>query len=345
MIDKLTKNNITIEYSMFFFVKYFFILFHQKYYIICYNCFGDIVNKYIKIMRVDHWIKQLFILPGFVCALYLGHYKLDIKIIVLLLIGFLTTNMIASANYVINEYLDREYDKYHPEKKKRILVNNDINGKIIFLMWLLLGLLGLIIGYYVFGIYFFIVELSLLIMGLLYNVKPFRTKDIFILDVLTESINNVIRFLLGWFISPINIIIPISILLGYWMIGAYLMTIKRYSEYIMINNSKKASSYRKSFKYYNEKNLLVLALFYAMMSVFFVGIFLIKYRIELILFIPFFIALFCYYFYLSFDKDSSVQKPEKLYNERGLMVYLLFLMVLFVALMNIDIKWLDIFLI
>ncbi len=36
-------------------------------------------------------------------------------------------------------------------------------------------------------------------MGVLYNVKPFRTKDIAYLDVLSESINNAIRLLLGWF--------------------------------------------------------------------------------------------------------------------------------------------------
>lgn len=29
------------------------------------------MKKYIKIMRLDHWIKQLFILPGFIFALFL----------------------------------------------------------------------------------------------------------------------------------------------------------------------------------------------------------------------------------------------------------------------------------
>ena len=28
-------------------------------------------RKYIRIMRLDHWIKQLFILPGLVAALFL----------------------------------------------------------------------------------------------------------------------------------------------------------------------------------------------------------------------------------------------------------------------------------
>jgi len=35
-------------------------------------------------------------------------------------------------------------------------------------------------------------------MGLVYNVPPLRTKDRQYLDVLSESINNPLRFMLGW---------------------------------------------------------------------------------------------------------------------------------------------------
>lgn len=301
------------------------------------------MKKYIKIMRIDHWIKQLFILPGFVCALYLGNYNISCSLIIKLIIGLLATSLIASANYVINEYLDAEFDKYHPTKSKRPLVEKSVKGSIIWILWFFLSLIGLLIGFLVIGKWFFLMELWLLIMGILYNVKPFRTKDIFFLDVLSESINNSIRFMLGWFIVPISIVVPISIFLGYWMAGAFLMAIKRYAEYRMINNKSKASLYRKSFKHYNEKNLLSSAFFYAMCSVFFIGIFLIKYKIELILAIPFIVGLFCYYFYISFSEDSVVQKPEKLYKEKGLMLYCLFLVVLFIILMNTRIPGLDIF--
>lgn len=302
------------------------------------------MKKYIKIMRIDHWIKQLFVLPGFVSALFLGHYAFNFNLFINLLIGLFATSLIASANYVINEYLDAEFDKFHPTKSKRPLVEESVKGSVIWILWFVLSVVGLSIGFFVIGKKFFFMELWLLVMGILYNVKPIRTKDISYLDVLSESINNSIRFMLGWFIVPVNIILPISIFLGYWMAGAFLMAIKRYAEYRMINNKKKASLYRKSFKYYNEKTLLVSAFFYAMCAIFFVGIFLIKYKIELILAIPFIVGLFCYYFYISFANDSAVQKPEKLYKERGLMIYCIFLVVLFIVLINIRIEWLDIFL-
>ena len=295
-------------------------------------------------MRIDHWIKQLFVLPGFVSALFLSNYAFNCNLFINLLIGLFATSLIASANYVINEYLDAEFDKFHPTKSKRPLVEESVKGSVIWILWFILSVVGLSIGFFVIGKKFFFMELWLLVMGILYNVKPIRTKDISYLDVLSESINNSIRFMLGWFIVPVNIILPISIFLGYWMAGAFLMAIKRYAEYRMINNKKKASLYRKSFKYYNEKTLLVSAFFYAMCAIFFVGIFLIKYKIELILAIPFIVGLFCYYFYISFANDSAVQKPEKLYKEKGLMIYCIFLVVLFIVLINIRIEWLDIFL-
>ena len=86
----------------------------------------------------------------------------------------------------------------------------------------------------------------------------------------------------------------------------------------MIADKTTASLYRKSFAYYDERILLGAAFFYAMASSFFVGIFLIKYRIEFIVLMPFLMGLFCYYLMISYKKDSAAQAPEKLYRGRGL---------------------------
>jgi 4-hydroxybenzoate polyprenyltransferase len=301
------------------------------------------MKKYIKIMRLDHWIKQLFIIPGFVCLLFLGKYTFNLNVFRDLIIGLLATSLIASANYVINEHLDAKTDKYHPTKKTRAAVEQTLDSRIVYSLYIILLIAGLSIGYFLLNVKFFCLLSFLLIMGILYNVKPFRTKDVFIIDVLTESINNAIRLLLGWFIIDNTITIPISLVIGYWMTGAFLMSIKRYAEYRMINNKKVASNYRKSFKYYNEKILITISFFYAMVSIFLIGIFLIKYKIELLLFMPFLIGLYCYYFYLSFEKDSAVQKPEKLYKEKFLMLYCILLVLLFTVLINIHIEWLSIF--
>ena len=131
---------------------------------------------------------------------------------------------------------------------------------------------------------FFFMSLWLWIMGILYNVKPIRTKDIPVLDVLSESINNAVRLLMGWFIVSQYTIPQSSLLLGYWMAGAFLMSTKRFSEYRMINDKNLAASHRRSFKYYTEESLLIGSLFYAMCSVFFIGV---TYRIMTLMIMTF----------------------------------------------------------
>lgn len=296
----------------------------------------SILKPYIHIARPDHWIKQLFIIPGIVLAVYLCDTEINVTLMIRSLWGLLFTSLIASANYVINEWLDGQYDKYHPTKKNRPVVTEKMYAKYIYLEYAILAVLGLTGSYLILGKEFFLVNLWLLIMGILYNVKPFRTKDLPILDVLSESVNNAIRFLLGWFIVTGEFFPPSSILIGYWMAGTYLMDIKRFAEYRMIGDPELAAKYRKSFAFYDEIKLLVLAVFYSMISVFMLGTFFIKYRVELILVIPVMCALFCYYLAISFKEDSSVQRPEKLYKEKCLLSLCLVFICVFIFCMRVD---------
>ena len=282
----------------------------------------------------------MFVLPGFLIGVILLKPAFEFRLLSDLIIGFLSTCCIASANYVINEWLDAEFDQYHPVKKHRTVVENDMDKKIVYTCYALLTVAGLILAMPVSKI-FLLTEVWLWVMGILYNVRPFRLKDIVFLDVLSESVNNAIRFLIGWFMVTSQYFPPVSIVIGYWMVGAFLMATKRYSEYLMIGDPKTAGLYRKSFQKYTDKSLLLSAFFYAMCANLFIGIFLIKYRIELILFMPLFMGLFCYYFYLSFKKDSAAQKPEKLYKEKGLMLFCLVLCLIFILFMLIRVPVLD----
>jgi 4-hydroxybenzoate polyprenyltransferase len=279
-------------------------------------------------------------LPGAVFAYFLVNPEnLDALRIAL---GFVSTCAIASANYIINEWLDAEHDAFHPEKKERPLVSVKINKNIVITEYLCFLIAGLGLAFAASKL-IFIFEAALFIMGIIYNVRPLRTKEIPIFDVLTESVNNALRFFLGWFMVTNVHSPPVSIVFGYWMGGAFLMAAKRLAEYKMIGDAKTAGLYRKSFKYYNEKRLLLCCFFYAMISLFFCGIFLIKYKSELVFAIPFLCGLFCIYLNLCYTEDSSAQKPEKLYREKWLMVYTAFLIAVVLVLMNINIPFMRYF--
>lgn len=294
------------------------------------------MKNYIKIARPDHWVKNAFILPGVIIGILLTEFTFTSDFIIKLIVGFMATCFIASANYVINEWLDAEFDKYHPTKKNRPVVSENMKFSLVMLEYAILIVLGVALSIFV-GKMFLYMELWLLIMGVLYNVKPIRTKDIPYLDVLSESINNMIRLLLGWFIVTSQFQPPISILIGYWFAGAFLMATKRFAEYRMIADPSVAGLYRKSFIKYTEVSLLVSSFFYAMCATFFIGVFMIKYRIEYIIAMPFIFGLFCFYLAIAFKPDSAVQKPEKLYREKKLLAYIAVLIIVLIILTFVNI--------
>lgn len=299
------------------------------------------MKKYIKIARPDHWVKNAFIFPGIVIAFLLTTFELTVpQFVVKLIAGFFATCFIASANYVINEWLDAEFDKFHPTKKFRPVVSENMKFSLVMVEYAVCIVVGVVLSLLV-NTQFLVVELILLFMGVLYNVKPIRTKDIVYLDVLSESINNMLRLLLGWFIVTDKFIPPSSILIGYWFAGAFLMATKRFAEYRMIGDPEMAGLYRKSFKYYTEVKLLVSSFFYAMCATFFIGIFMIKYRMQYIFGMPFIFGLFCFYLSIAYKPDSAAQKPEKLYKEKSLLLYLLILVIVLLALTFIDIPMPD----
>lgn len=299
------------------------------------------IADYIKIARIDHWFKNIFVLPGTILAIVFTNARLD-DIVVPILVGLVSTCLVASANYVLNEWLDAEFDKHHPLKKNRPSAAGRTTARYVYFEYTIIACAGLTLASSV-SQEFFNISVVLLIMGILYNVEPFRTKDRVFLDVLSESINNPLRFLLGWFAVARGVFPPSSTLLAYWMGGAFLMAVKRYAEYRYIGDPEIASRYRKSFSGYTEEKLLVSSFFYALSSAFFLAIFLIKYRIEFLLSFPLFALLFAWYLAIGMRSKSPTQNPEKLYRETKFVAFVIFVGFFVVMLLFIDIPWLQVF--
>jgi len=204
-----------------------------------------------------------------------------------------------------------------------------------------LAITGLAIGALL-STLFFLTACLFLLMGLIYNVPPVRAKDRAYVDVVTESINNPLRFVLGWLACVNAMFPPSSILLAYWAGGGFLMAVKRYAEYRFINDPERAGLYRKSFLSYSEKSLLLYTVFCAILSSFFLAVFLIKYRIEFILLFPFIAFMFVWYLAIGMRPLSTAQSPEKLFREKKFFLYTVFLICLTVTLAVVDIPVLNI---
>lgn len=301
------------------------------------------LSNYISIARPDHWFKNIFMLPGFALAILFYQQGMSGVDYLKISLAIVSACLLASANYTINEWLDAATDRHHPVKQDRPSVQGLVTAKGVVMQWIVLCALGLAVAWWI-GNLFFYVALFFIFMGLVYNVEPVRTKEIPYLDVLSESVNNPIRLLLGWSAITESVLPPSSIILAYWMGGAFLMAIKRYGEYCYIDDHQRASLYRASFARYTDKSLLLSAFCYALICTFMLGVFLIKYRIEYIVSFPFIAILFVYYFSLALRDEPVVQTPEKLYTENGFLAYAIFLVVLLTLLSLVDIPVLAILL-
>jgi 4-hydroxybenzoate polyprenyltransferase len=295
---------------------------------------------YVAIARPDHWLKHVFIIPGVILALVLGANPVFNPAVIVT--GFVVAALISSANYVLNEWLDAEFDAHHPTKSARPAVSKLLSAKIVLAEYLLLSATGLLIAYLT-SIPLLLVALFLA-SGWTYNLAPVRTKDQPYLDVATEALNNPIRLMLGWVLVDMATVPPSSLMFAYWAGGAFLMSTKRLAEYRTVSTThgiEVLHLYRRSFRGYSESRLLLQSFLYAQVACFFIAVFLIKYRIEYIFSFPLFAVLFTSYLRIGLKRGSVAQTPEKLFKETALLVVVAGLVALLGLLTFIDLPWLD----
>jgi 4-hydroxybenzoate polyprenyltransferase len=183
-----------------------------------------------------------------------------------------------------------------------------------YVEWIVLMVAGVGLGLTI-SVFFAATMFVLWIMGCIYNIPPLRSKELPYLDVLSEAINNPLRMLAGWFIVDTVAIPPASLMLSYWMVGCYFMAIKRFAELRYIADPLQAVTYRKSFGFYTEERLLVSIVFYGSAAMLFLGAFIMRYRLELILAFPFVALVMAVYLSLAFNENSAAQAPERLTRE------------------------------
>jgi 4-hydroxybenzoate polyprenyltransferase len=297
---------------------------------------GSRLHAHMQIVRLDHMVKQLFILPGVVLACTITRTHPDAAVWRRMALGLVAATLIASSNYVINEMLDAPFDRLHPTKKNRPAACGLVHFGWGYVQWIAMMAAGMSLASLISR--GFMTSAGLFgLMGCIYNIRPVRSKDLPYVDVLSEALNNPIRFSLGWYTVTQTVLPPVSLLISYWMLGAYFMGLKRFSEFRQIGDRSAAARYRMSFRFYSEESLLNSVMFYASAAMLFLGGFVMRYRIELILAFPMLAWTMAVYFGLSFGHESAVQNPEKLYRVPSLMVPVFLCIVVCTLLLWVDI--------
>lgn len=274
------------------------------------------------IPRPSHVLKNLLILPGAglgwmlaeepSMGIHLSDSIGDVSLV------FIACCLVASWNYTLNDFCDRDGDRWHPEKSGRVTGGERIafpkllaSGVALLsatagLVWI--GGLGAAVT----------VTLGLFALsGLLYNVSPVRLKRFPFLDVMVEAVNFPIRLVLGWYaVLPEGPLPPLSAMLAMWAFGGVLLTGKRAAELARIGDSATARAYRPALLHYTRERALVVVSLYGMVMLFGAGVLFAVYPPlhNLIFLLPAVLALMGIYLWKLADGGLAARElePEKL---------------------------------
>jgi 4-hydroxybenzoate polyprenyltransferase len=102
------------------------------------------MHPLIRLMRPHQWVKNGFVFVG----LLFGHAWRDPDAVALALSAFLAFCLLSSAVYVVNDLVDREQDRRHPEKRHRPLASGAVGvpAALALAALCLAGGLGLAFG-------------------------------------------------------------------------------------------------------------------------------------------------------------------------------------------------------
>lgn len=162
------------------------------------------MTKYLKLLRVEQWIKNLFV---FVPLFFSGNIT-NLDLLGKSIFAFVIFSLIASAVYIVNDYSDIESDRKHPLKRRRPLASGVISKSTAVAVFVLL--IGLSITLVILGQYFFSQNFwkFTTIIGLYFFMNlayTFKLKHVAIIDVSIIALGFVLRVLAGGYATGIEI--------------------------------------------------------------------------------------------------------------------------------------------
>jgi 4-hydroxybenzoate polyprenyltransferase len=190
-------------------------------------------------MRIHQWIKNSILFAGIIFAKKIN----DVDLLVNVIIGFFLFSLVASCQYIFNDYLDRKEDALHPEKKNRPLASGVVDPSFVLFLTVFILCTTFALSYYLNPKFFFIV-----IFYFLFNLTYSKyLKHLVILDVMSISIGFVLRAIAGAII--VNVRFSSWLLLCTFMLSLFWGFSKRRGELILLEGE--AGSHRKILQEYS----------------------------------------------------------------------------------------------
>lgn len=275
-----------------------------------------VIKSFIKIMRPHQYYKNSLI--G-ICLVFAGEL-FNISSYLKLTIGFVVLCFISSSGYIINDILDIEKDKKHPDKKSRPLPSGELS-KFQALTGLIILNLIVLSSTFIVSSEFILFSYSLFISTFIYS---FYAKNKPILDLMFVSINYVIRAVAGCIIID-EVISPWLLVCGF-LFALFLVTGKRYGDLMILG--EEIINHKPVFEYYNEDFLKIILVIATSTLVLSYAIYVIQTEYLILVFsLPVFVYFIFSYLLVVLRTDEG-KKPHKVLTRKEIIVSLLLLAIM-----------------
>lgn len=194
----------------------------------------------IETLRPKQWIKNLFILPGLVFDRQLGLLQPTLRVGAAILIFCLVSGL----TYTINDILDVEADRLHPQKKMRPIASGRLSIRQASFLAIVLALIAFPAAFLLSTNFGWVCVVYTLLM-LAYSKW---LKRIMLIDVLVIALGFVLRVAAGVVVIKVNYFSPWLFVLT-TLLALYLGFGKRLSEIKLLDDQ--AGEYRKVLQGYS----------------------------------------------------------------------------------------------
>jgi 4-hydroxybenzoate polyprenyltransferase len=149
-----------------------------------------VVYGCLRLLRVKQWIKNVFVLGPLLFAGRLTQWASARTA----LWAFISFCLLSSSLYVVNDWLDREQDRAHPQKGARPIASGLVPGVVAWPLALVLFMVAVALAYITTNGTVVALQLAYAAVHLLYSLF---LKNVVILDVFVIAIGFVIRVWAG----------------------------------------------------------------------------------------------------------------------------------------------------
>jgi len=198
------------------------------------------LKDYLTLMRPHQYVKNLIILTPAFFAVRITEPGTLLRS----LLGVVGFSLVASAVYILNDYLDREEDRQHPKKKDRPLASGRVSPVNALLLMVLLILLSVPTFWAIDRMAFYLVS-CYVCLNVLYT---FRLKHVPIIDIFIIALGFLLRIATGAALADPNIPLSMWIVLMVFLGALFLGLAKRRDDVLLAADGRRV---RKNIDGYN----------------------------------------------------------------------------------------------